>query len=314
MVTSHPLSAWLFPGQGSQEIGMGRALFSAYPKAEEIFQLAEEYSGFPLRTVSQRGPESTLVQTDYLQPTLVALSVAFVDFLKAHGKRPDIVAGHSLGEFSALYAAEVLNIHDVLRLAARRGSLMAQAASGGMMAVKDLSIDQIEALIQDCKEGVVVAANFNSPNQLVISGEDVALDAVLPRLSSCGGSCVRLNVQGAWHSPLVSSAAEAFKADIDAATFNSPKCKFFMGMTAKSEEDPERIRELLKQQICSPVRWFELVQSIAALGVTNFVECGPGKVLRGLMRKIFDAATQYEITGVDNSKFIKDLSTNGAIR
>ena len=313
-MSSKPSTAWLFPGQGSQEIGMGRALLSAFPKAEEIFALAEEYSGLPLRAVSQRGPEATLVQTDHLQPTLVALSVAFVDFLKANGKQPSIVAGHSLGELSALYAADVLSIHDVLRLAARRGSLMSQAASGGMLAVKDVGIERIEALIQECQEGVVVAANFNSPNQLVISGEDAALDAMVPRLSGCGGTCVRLNVQGAWHSPLVSSAADAFRADIDAATFNAPTCKLFMGMTAKCEDDPERIRDLLKSQICSPVRWFELVQAIADLGTTQFIECGPGKVLRGLMRKIFDDSNRYEIQGVDNSKFIKDLATNGAVR
>lgn len=314
IVSAQPMSAWLFPGQGSQEVGMGRALFSAFPKAEEVFALAEEYSGLPLRTVSQRGPEPTLVRTDYLQPTLVALSVAFVDFLKAHGKTPSIVAGHSLGELSALYAAEVLSIHDVLRLAAKRGSLMSQSASGGMMAVKDLDIERIEALIQECQEGVVVAANFNSPNQLVISGEETALDAMLPRLANCGGTCVRLNVQGAWHSPLVSSAADAFKTDIDSATFHPPKCKLFMGMTAKSEDDPERIRELLKSQICSPVRWYELVQAIADVGVTDFLECGPGKVLRGLMRKIFADANRYEIAGVDNSKFIKDLANSGAVR
>ncbi len=293
---------------------MGRALFSAFPRTEEIFALAEEYSGLPLRTVCQRGPEPTLVQTDYLQPTLVALSVAFVDFLKAHGKKPDIVAGHSLGELSALYAAEVLDIHDVLRLAAKRGSLMAQAASGGMMAVKDLDIQRIESLIGECQEGVVVAANFNSPKQLVISGEESALDALFPRLASNGGTCVRLNVQGAWHSPLVSSAADAFEADIDDATFNAPKCQLYMGMTAQGEDDPERIRELLKSQICSPVRWYELVQSVSAAGATHFLECGPGKVLRGLMRKILDDSTQYEIAGVDNSKFIKDLATNGAAR
>ncbi len=306
-------TAWLFPGQGSQEVGMGRALFSAFPQTSKIFDLAEEYSGFPLKTVCQRGPEQTLIRTDYLQPTLVALSVAFVDFLKTNGHRPDAVAGHSLGELSALYAAEVLDIHDVLKLATKRGSLMAQAAAGGMVAVKDLEIERIEELINECQEGVVVAANYNSPNQLVVSGETLALDALMPRLTASGGSCVRLNVQGAWHSPLVAAAAEAFKHEIDSVTFKAPKCKMYMGMTAAAESDPERIRELLRDQICSPVRWFDAVRTIAASGVTQYIECGPGKVLRGLMRKIFDTADNYEICGVDNGKFIKEVMTNGAV-
>lgn len=308
------MTAWLFPGQGSQEVGMGRALFSAFPRTSEIFALAEEYSGLPLQNVSQRGPEESLIRTDYLQPTLVALSVAFVDFLKSHGMKPCVVAGHSLGELSALYAAEVLSIHDVLKLAAKRGSLMSQAACGGMVAVKDVEIARIEALIDECEEGVVVAANFNSPNQLVISGDDAALEALMPRLTADGGSCVRLNVQGAWHSPLVSSAADAFKQEIDSVTFNAPKCKLYMGMTAQAESDPDRIRELLKVQICSPVRWFELVRQIADSGATHYLECGPGKVLRGLMRKIFDASDRYDISGVDNSKFIKEVATNGVLR
>lgn len=304
-------TAWLYPGQGSQEIGMGRSLLAMDPRANEVFALAEEYSGLPLRNVSQKGPESTLVRTDHLQPTIVALSVALTDYLKSHGHRPAVVAGHSLGELSALYAAGVLDIHDVLKLAVARGQLMAQSACGGMLAVKDVAIDRIERLIEECQEGVLVAANFNAPTQLVVSGDDLALDALVSRLAGEGGSCVRLNVQGAWHSPLVAAAATAFQEHVDQVTFHSPKCKFLMGATAQEVADPEAIRELLKAQICSPVRWYDLIHKIESMGIHQYWEVGPGKVLKGLMRKILADANSYTFVGADNARFLKEVVSSG---
>ncbi len=305
-------TAWLFPGQGSQEIGMGRVLFQCDSNAESVFAIAEQMSGLPLRTVCQKGPESTLVQTNYLQPTIVALSVAYTDFLIRHRMSPKVVAGHSLGELSALYASGVLSKEDVLLLAAERGRLMSQSAQGGMMAVKDISFDRIHALIEQCKDGIVVPANFNAPSQLVLSGEEVALNSLQQQLASEGANCVRLNVQGAWHSPLVSNASEAFCEVINRVQFRAPHCDLYMGMTASFVSNPEEIRELLKHQICSPVRWFELIERIQALGIADYLEVGPGKVLRGLMRKILADANSYTISGVDNARFIKEVAASGA--
>ncbi len=291
---------------------MGRVLFQCDPNADAVFTIAEQMSGLPLRTVCQKGPESTLVQTNYLQPTIVALSVAFTDFLVRHHLSPQVVAGHSLGELSSLYASGVLGKEDVLLLAVERGRLMAQSARGGMLAVKDISFDRIHALIEQCKDGLVVPANFNAPSQLVLSGEEVALSSLQSQLASEGASCVRLNVQGAWHSPLVSDASKAFCDVINRVPFRAPRCELYMGMTASFVSDPEEIRELLKHQICSPVRWYEVIERIQALGIADYLEVGPGKVLRGLMRKILADANSYHICGVDNARFIKEVAASGA--
>ena len=304
-------NVWLFPGQGSQEVGMGRALFNIHPDTHRVFEKAESLSGLPLKTVCQRGPEAELVLTNYLQPTLVALSVAFVDFLKMHGQSPTIVAGHSLGELSALYAAEVISQDDVLRLAVERGRLMSQSARGGMMAVKGLPYSVVETVLSSHEVGVLVPANFNTPQQVVLSGDVEALDAIAHELTAQGGTCIRLNVQGAWHSPLVAPAANAFELEIDKAEFHPPKCAFYMGSTAELESDPVRIRGLLKQQICSPVRWSKLIENILKIGSHRYLEVGAGKVLKGLMRGIVENVDSYEILGVDNSRFLKDIAAAG---
>lgn len=299
---------WLFPGQGSQEIGMGRALLDKFSPAREVLTLAEEFSGHPLIELMQRGPESRLTQTDVLQPALVAVSVAYVELLRSSGQEPLAVAGHSLGEIAALYAAGVIELHDALRLGAERGRFMNEAADGGMSAIKDLEPETIEQIVASV-EGVVVVANYNAASQTVISGELAALDAVTPLISQAGGSSVRLNVSGAWHSPLVKHAAEKFEQVLDTVEFSNARCPLVLGATGEVTQDADEILAVMKRQIVSPVRWTKVTQTLRSLGADKFLEVGPGKVLRGLLRRNIDSSVKYEVAGIDNSRSVTELLT-----
>ncbi len=298
---------WLFPGQGSQEIGMGRALLDKFAPAREVLNLAEEISGHPLVELMQRGPESRLTQTDVLQPALVAVSVAYVELLRNSGQEPLAIAGHSLGEIAALYAAGVVGLHDALRLGTERGRFMNEAAEGGMAAVKDLSPEAIEQVLAQV-EGVVIA-NYNAASQTVISGELSALDAVAPLIAKAGGTTVRLNVSGAWHSPLVQLAAQKFETVLDTVEFSAAQYPLILGATGEVTQDPAEILAVMKKQIISPVRWTKVTQTLLALGADKFLEVGPGKVLRGLLRRNIDSSHKYEVAGIDNSRSVTELLT-----
>ncbi len=312
MSEQYARSIWLFPGQGAQEIGMGRPVFGKFAVADEILQAAEKYSGHPLKTIMSRGPETTLTQTDVLQPALVAVSLAYVELLRHARCTPVAVAGHSLGEIPALYAAGVIELQDALRLATERGRLMSQAAEGAMMAIKDISPEQVEELLQRATNGVVVVANYNAPSQTVVSGESQAIDALPEIMSPAGGTCIRLNVSGAWHSPLVQSAARSFEASLDAVKFSAPQTLLALGVTGKFHSDPEEIREIMRRQIASPVRWIDVTNSLWSIDCRSFLEVGPGKVLRGLLRKNIEDENSYTVGGLDNSKTVKELLSQAA--
>lgn len=299
---------WLFPGQGSQEIGMGRALLDKFTPAREVLALAEEISGHPLIELMQRGPESRLTQTDVLQPALVAVSVAYVELLRTSGQEPLAVAGHSLGEIAALYAAGVIELHDALRLGAERGRFMNEAAEGGMSAIKDLAPEIIEHIVASV-DGIVVVANYNAASQTVISGEMAALDAVTPLISQAGGSSVRLNVSGAWHSPLVKQAADKFEKVLETVEFSTARCPLVLGATGEVTQYADEILAVMKRQIVSPVRWTKVTQTLLSLGADKFLEVGPGKVLRGLLRRNIDNSVKYEVAGIDNSRSVTELLT-----
>lgn len=306
MTTSSPC-VWLFPGQGSQEVGMGGKLLKRYPPAEQIFELAEELSGQPILKVMAKGPEIDLAQSELLQPALVALSCGYVDLMRAVGMKPTVVAGHSLGELPALYAADVLQLHDVLRLAVRRGQLMSQGPAGGMISVKYCDQPTLEDLIAQTDEGVVCLANINAPTQLIVSGDEAGLAALAKRVSDAAGETQRLNVSGAWHSPLVGGAAYEFSKDLGVTDFADATCDVAMSSTARICTSGETIKNTMLRQMASPVLWNQTIELIMSEGYRKFYEVGPGKVLKGLMRRIVPISEVYAFNGLEMGSTLKTI-------
>lgn len=281
------LKAFVFPGQGSQFPGMCKDLYDAHAEAREMFQAADRLLGFSLTDVMFNGTADDLKQTKVTQPAVFLHSVVAQRLMTI--EKPDMVAGHSLGEFSALVACGALRFEDALLLVSARAQAMQAAceANPGTMAAV-LGLDD-EKVVEICKKtsGVVVAANFNNPGQIVISGEVEAVDAACVALKEAGARrALRLNVGGAFHSPLMQPAAEDLKAAILKTDFHKPFCPIYQNVTAKAETDPEAIRENLLKQLTAPVRWTQSVQNMIADGATQFYEFGPGDVLKGMIRKI----------------------------
>ena len=281
------LKAFVFPGQGSQFPGMCKDLYDAHAEAREMFQAADRLLGFSLTDEMFNGTADDLKQTKVTQPAVFLHSVVAQRLMTI--EKPDMVAGHSLGEFSALVACGALRFEDALLLVSARAQAMQAAceANPGTMAAV-LGLDD-EKVVEICKKtsGVVVAANFNNPGQIVISGEVEAVDAACVALKEAGARrALRLNVGGAFHSPLMQPAAEDLKAAILKTDFHKPFCPIYQNVTAKAETDPEIIRENLLKQLTAPVRWTQSVQNMIADGATQFYEFGPGDVLKGMIRKI----------------------------
>ncbi len=281
------LKAFVFPGQGSQFPGMCKDLYDAHAEAREMCQTADRLLGFSLTDVMFEGTADDLKQTKVTQPAVFLHSVVAQRLLTI--EKPDMVAGHSLGEFSALVACGALRFEDALLLVSARAQAMqaaCEANPGTMAAVLGLPDEQVDEI---CKKqsGVVVAANFNCPGQIVISGEVEAIDAACVAMKEAGARrALRLPVGGAFHSPLMAPAAEDLKAAILKTDFHKPFCPIYQNVTAKAETEPEIIRENLLKQLTAPVRWTQSVQNMIADGATEFYEFGPGDVLKGLIRKI----------------------------
>jgi [acyl-carrier-protein] S-malonyltransferase len=287
--------AFCFPGQGSQRVGMGRELAAAYPEAAAVYEEASDELGFDVAKLCFEGPLDQLSQTELTQPALVATSLAALRAIQTRlGLQPDVVVGHSVGEYSAIAAADSVGVGAVSRLVRERGLAMAGSrANGAMAAVLGLDDREVERL---CAEhGDVWPANYNCPGQLVISGREDAVTSVGERARELGAKVVRLRVSGAFHSPLVEDAAHRLEPALRAVSFGDLKTRFVSTVSSKLET-VDRVPGLLIEQLTAPVRFTQAVQGMVADGVRTFVEVGAGSVLSGLVKRIDRSVTAVSVS------------------
>lgn len=282
------MKAYVFPGQGAQFPGMGKDLYDQYPAAKEMFEQANDILGFRITDLMFEGTDENLRQTNVTQPAIFLHSVILAKTL-GDEFQPEMVAGHSLGEFSALVVNQTLSFEDGLKLVAKRAEAMQKACEkvpGTMAAIIGLDDNKVEEILSEIEE-IVVPANYNSPGQLVISGSQKGIDIACQRIKEAGARrALPLKVGGAFHSPLMEPARVELSMAIHDTWFNKPICPVYQNATAQRVEDPQVIKENLIAQLTSPVRWTQLVRQMIADGADDFTEIGPGNVLQGLIGKI----------------------------
>ena len=280
-------TAILFPGQGSQSVGMGREVSAAFSGADALWQTANDVLTYDLRALCFDGPDDQLKNTLHAQPALLTVGVLHY---RAHQAEFDaaMTAGHSLGEYTALVAAGALTFEDALRLVKRRAELMAQAPEGAMAALIGLADDQLDGVLQSASAGgEIVAANYNSPGQVVVSGAPAAIELAMTQAKAAGAKmAVKLPVSGAFHSPLMREAGKEMSELIDAAPFQTARIPVYQNTTASGTTDVGQIKAALQGQMTGAVRWSETITNMIEAGADEFIELGPGKVLTGLVKRI----------------------------
>jgi [acyl-carrier-protein] S-malonyltransferase len=311
--------ALLFPGQGSQNVGMGRDVFEAAPAARAVFEAADAALDLPLSRLCFEGPAQALVPTEIQQPAILTVSVALLRALEARTSvRPAFVAGHSLGEYTALVAAGALDFADAVRLVHHRGRYMQEAVpegSGAMAALLGLDVAAVEAACERARAetgALVTPANYNAPQQTVVAGAVAAVEAACAAAREAGAKrALRLPVSAPFHCALMEPAAEKLGPELEAAGFRAPAPPVVTNVEARPNADPKRIAELLRRQVTAPVRFVELVEQLAALGVERVLEVGPGRVLSGLVGRVARRLSRANLAGLDDLPGAEEFAATG---
>jgi len=303
-------TAFTFPGQGSQYVGMGRELFENFSVAREIFEEADDALHFSISGLCFKGPEEALRLTENTQPAVLTTSVAALKVLQAEkGVAPQLAAGHSLGEYSALVASEALAFSQAVKIVRLRGKFMQEAVpvgEGAMAAVLGMEREQVEKLCEEISSGeVLTPANFNSPGQIVIAGHSKAVERAIERIKQDGKKAILLPVSAPFHSPLMKPAAERLEKALEEISVNDMKIPVVTNVEAEANTSKDRVKELLVAQVSSPVRWEESMRKMIEKGIEQILEVGPGKVLSGLMKRI---DSRVETKNVEDLKTLKNIA------
>ena len=308
--------AFLFPGQGAQKVGMGSDIYQEYDSVREIFDMASEISKINLPKLCFSGPLEDLTATVNLQPALTAVNLGFLSIIEKESLKPDMSAGQSLGEYSALCAAEAISKENTFRLVIKRGELMhreSTAHKGAMHAIVGLPIETVEEFVHEIqKDGAVSVGNHNTALQTVITGAPEAVQKVSKLAVAQGAKAIPLKVSGAWHSALMKGAEAEFQAFLDTIPFHSPRSAVVFNVTAESESEPDEIKSNMVKQLYSTVRWYDTMRKMMEEEVEIFAEVGPGKVQAGLLKKILPEDYPAEIYNINTlhalEQFLKSVT------
>ncbi len=304
-------TAFLFPGQGSQFVGMGQDLKDRSPEIRNIFDKVDDVCKRPISELCFEGPMSELTLTENLQPAITAVNLALLAALNSAGMKATVSAGHSLGEYAALVSSGVLSYYDALRLVQKRGALMhreALANPGKMAAVIGMDMATVQDIVAQSKgDDILAVANHNTAEQIVITGQEEPISRAIDLVKEKKGKAIPLKVSGAWHSNLMEGGVEEFRGFMDNIVFSRPESTVLFNATAAKETDPEKIRDIMANQLISPVKWYDIMVNMLESGVKNFVEVGPKKVLAGLLKKITPSGEDVKIHNIQNVQSLEDF-------